>query len=161
MAAKNDHVKDYEGFELTLKRVFGAPRAAVYRAWIDKEQLARWWGPKGFTSKVLAWDARPGGSIRVDMRAPDGTVYPMGGGFREVVEPERIVFTSTALDGAGIPMFENLNVVTFVEKGAGTELTVSVRVLKAGPEAAQYLSGMEMGWSLSLERLGDEVARGK
>jgi uncharacterized protein YndB with AHSA1/START domain len=103
---------------MTLKRTFDAPRARVFRAWTDPVQLARWWGPKGFTSTISRLDLQPGGAIRIDMRAPDGTVYPMGGEFREIVEPERIVFTSTALDKSGKAMFENLNVLTFAEEAA-------------------------------------------
>src|SRR5436190_8252782 len=64
--------------ELVLTRVFDAPREVVFRAWTDPERLAQWWGPRGFTNPRCEWDARPGGAIRVDMKGPDGTVYPMG-----------------------------------------------------------------------------------
>jgi uncharacterized protein YndB with AHSA1/START domain len=98
-------------------------------------------------------DARPGGAIRIHMRGPDGTVYPMTGVYQEVVEPERIVFTSAALDPAGNPMFEVLTTVTFAEQGGKTKQILRARVIKSTAEAAPYLAGMKAGWTQSLERL--------
>ena len=141
-----------------MTRVFDAPRHLVFRAWTDRSQLERWWGPKGFTNPVCEVDARPGGAIRIDMRAPDGIVYPMTGTFLEIVEPERLVFISSALDSQGEPLFEVLNTVTFADEGAKTKLTLHASVSKAKPEAARHLAGMEVGWSMSLDRLADRLA---
>src|SRR5439155_12002397 len=99
--------------ELTLTRVFDAPRSTVFKLWTDPKHMARWWGPHGFTNPRCELDARPGGKIHIDMRAPDGTVYPMTGTFREVVEPERLVFMAVAEDHAGTPLLESLTTVTF------------------------------------------------
>jgi uncharacterized protein YndB with AHSA1/START domain len=148
--------------ELILTRVFNAPRALVFKAWTDPVQLAQWWGPTGFTNPVCELDLKPYGEIRIDMRAPDGTVYPMSGAFREIVEPERLVFTSAALDQGGKPMFENLNIITFEEFENGkTLLTVKASVLWATPEAEKHLVGMSMGWSLTIDRLNDFVTGGQ
>ncbi len=65
--------------------------------------------------RVCEVDARVGGAIRIDMRAPDGVVYPMSGRFIEIDPPHRLVFVTAALDGDGRPMFEVLNTVTFTE----------------------------------------------
>jgi uncharacterized protein YndB with AHSA1/START domain len=143
--------------ELITTRIFDAPREVVFRAWADPDRLKRWWGPKGFTNPVCEVDVRPGGAIRIDMRAPDGVVYPMTGTFVEIVEPERLVFTSSALDQKGEPMFEILNTVTFAEEGGKTKLTVHARVSKVRGEAAPHLAGMEQGWSMTLDRLAEEV----
>jgi len=143
--------------ELIATRVFDAPRDVVFRAWTDPERLKRWWGPKNFTNPVCEVDARPGGAIRIHMRAPDGAVYPMTGTFVEVVEPERLVFTSAALDKNGEPLFEVLNTVTFAEEGGKTRLTVRASVSKVRGEAAPHLAGMEQGWSMTLDRLAEEV----
>jgi uncharacterized protein YndB with AHSA1/START domain len=145
--------------ELITTRVFDAPRDVVFQAWTDPERLKRWWGPKGFTNPVCEVDVRPGGTIRIHMRAPDGTVYPMTGVFREIVDPERLVFTSSALDGNGEPLFEVLNTVTFAEEGGQTRLTLHVTVSKVKAAAAQHLAGMEQGWSMTLDRLAQEVER--
>ena len=144
--------------ELVFTRVFDAPRKLVFKAWSDPKCVAVWWGPRHFTNPVCELDARPGGAIRIHMRAPDGTVYPMTGRFQEVVEPERIVFTSAALDDKGNPMFEVLTAVTFAEQGGQTKQTMRACVIKMTPQAAPYLAGMEQGWTESLERLTGYVA---
>ena len=144
--------------ELVLIRIFDAPRKLVFKAWTDPKCVAVWWGPHHFTNPVCELDARPGGAIRIHMRAPDGTVYPMTGVFNEVVEPERIVFTSAALDAAGNPMFEVLTTVIFAEQGGKTKQTMRARVIKMTPQAAPYIAGMEQGWTQSLERLTAYVA---
>ena len=143
------------GRELTITRVLDAPRKIVFAAWTDPKQVAQWWGPTGFTSPVCEMDVRPGGAIRIHMRAPDGTVHPMTGVFMEVVPPERIVFTSNALDKDGKPMFENLNTVNFAEQGGKTVITLHVKVVKSSAAAVPYLAGMDMGWKLTLDRLGE------
>jgi uncharacterized protein YndB with AHSA1/START domain len=148
------------GRELTITRVFDAPRKVVFAAWTDAKQVAQWWGPTGFTNPVCELDVRPGGAILIHMRAPDGTVYPMSGVYKEVVEPERIVFTSAALDKDGKAMFENLNTIIFSEQDGKTTVVVSVKVLKSSAAAEQHLAGMEMGWKLTLDRLEVFVVKG-
>ena len=144
--------------ELVLTRVFKAPRGPVFAAWTEPTQVAQWWGPNGFTNPVCELDVRPGGAIRIHMRGPDGTVYPMTGVYQEIVEPERLVFTSAALDESGKPLFDVLNTVAFVEHDGTTKLTVRARVVKSTAGAAPYLAGMEAGWTQSLERLGVHLA---
>jgi uncharacterized protein YndB with AHSA1/START domain len=145
--------------ELVLTRVFDAPRELVFKAWTDPKQVAQWWGPHGFTNPVCDLDVRPGGAIRIHMRGPDGTVYPMTGVYNEVVEPERLVFTSAALDADGNPMFEVLTTVTFAEQGGKTKQIMRARVIKSTAEAAPYIKGMEAGWTQSLERLAESLAK--
>ncbi len=134
------------------------PRDLVFKAWTDRDVLQRWWGPKGFTNPVCKIDAHPGGSIDIHMRGPDGTVYPMRGEFREIVPPERLVFTSAALNRQGEPMFEMLNTVTFAERSGKTEMTLDVRAIMLTGDAANPLRGMTQGWTESLDRLQAEVA---
>ena len=82
--------------ELIFTRTIDAPRALVWAAWTDPKHVAQWWGPKEFTNPVCELDVRPGGAIRIDMRGPDGTVYPMAGIYQAIVAPERLVFISAA-----------------------------------------------------------------
>jgi uncharacterized protein YndB with AHSA1/START domain len=112
---------------------------------------------RAFTNPVCELDPRPGGAIRIHMRGPDGAVYPMTGVYHEIVEPQRLVFTSAALDENGDPLFEVLNTVTFAEHQGKTKLTVHAVVVKTTAGAARYLAGMEMGWSQTLDRLATEV----
>lgn len=151
--------KNFTDHVLVLTRVLDAPRELVFNVWTDPRHLAQWWGPRDFTNPVCEVNARPGGAILIHMRAPDGTVYPMTGVYREVVPPERIVFTSSALDEAEQPLFEILTTVTFIEQDGKTTLTVEARVLKFTAEAVQHLEGMEMGWTQTLERLAEYVTK--
>jgi uncharacterized protein YndB with AHSA1/START domain len=145
--------------QYVFTRVFDAPRSLVFKVWTDPKHVAQWWGPHGFTNPVCELDVRPGGAIRIHMRGPDSTVYPMTGVYREIVEDERLVFTSAALDAEGKPLFEVLSTVTFAEHGGKTTLTLQARVVKSTAEAAPYLEGMEAGWTQSLERLAAYVAK--
>jgi uncharacterized protein YndB with AHSA1/START domain len=144
--------------EMKLTRTVRAPRALVFRAWIDPEQLKKWWGPKGFTNPLCQVDTVPGGSLRIDMKAPDGIVYPMDGEFHEIVEPERIVFTTAALDKNGNRLFEVLNTVTFIEENGFTKLSLHATVSKIKNEGKHYIDGMDEGWSQSIDRLSALVS---
>ncbi|HEX9222992.1 MAG TPA: SRPBCC domain-containing protein, partial [Candidatus Acidoferrales bacterium] len=124
--------------ELVLTRVFDAPRELVFKVWTDPKHVAQWWGPHGFTNPVCELDLRPGGAIRIHMRGPDGTVYPMTGVYQEVVPPERLVFTSAALDANGNPMFEVLTTVTFAEESGKTKQILRAHVIKRTAQAAPY-----------------------
>ncbi|MGH8785671.1 MAG: SRPBCC family protein [Cupriavidus necator] len=78
--------------EFVHSRLIDAPRERVFKAFSDPAHLARWWGPKGFTSTFHEFDLRPGGTWRFVMHGPDGVSYPNESVFVEVVAPERIVF---------------------------------------------------------------------
>jgi len=156
---KNKIPDDYISREFVIAREFNAPRELVFEAWTDPKHVAQWWGPRGFTNPVCEWDARPGNAIHVVMRAPNGVDYPMSGEFREIVAPERLVFTSGALDEKGNLLFEFLHTVTFVERSGKTMLTVQSRVIKTTTEANKYISGFEAGMTQSLERLATFVAK--
>jgi uncharacterized protein YndB with AHSA1/START domain len=153
MSKKNKAPADYTGQEFVITREFAAPRDLVFTAWTDAKHLAQWWGPRGFTNPVCEWDSQPGKTIHVVMRAPNGAEYPMGGEFREIAAPERLVFTSGPLDEKGKLIFEFLHTVTFVERNGGTTLTVRSRVLKTTAEANKFIGGFEAGMTQSLERL--------
>jgi uncharacterized protein YndB with AHSA1/START domain len=156
---RNDAATNAVVRELVITRVFDAPRSLAFRVWTNPKHVAQWWGPHGFTNPVCELDARTGGAILIHMRGPDGTVYPMTGVFQEVVEPERLVFTSVALDEEGNSLFEVLNTVMFAEQGRKSTLTLRASVLKATPQAIPHLAGMEAGWAQSLERFESHVAR--
>jgi uncharacterized protein YndB with AHSA1/START domain len=145
--------------EVVITRMFDAPRALVFKAWTDPKHLKLWWGPKGFTNPVCETDPRVGGAWRVVMRAPNGEEYPCGGVYREIVEPERLVFTNIATDKEGHPVIDGLTSVTFAEDAGRTKLTLRTRGVAVVSYAAAYLAGMEAGWTQSLERLAAELAR--
>lgn len=123
-------------------------------------------GQKGFTNIVRAWDARAGGEIDLTMRASDEIAktigmrdHPMTGIFHEVMAPKRLVFTAVARDGEGNPLLEAHTTVTFAEVGGKTTVTVHAKATGIAPISAQMLQGMEAGWTQSLERMAELVAR--
>ena len=87
--------------EITITRVFDAPRELVWKAWTEPEHLARWWGPQGRSTPAdsITLDVRPGGTFRLssidDLRGDDMVTIAT---FREVVEPERLVVEEAAED---------------------------------------------------------------
>jgi uncharacterized protein YndB with AHSA1/START domain len=145
--------KGYPSDELTITRLINAPGELIFKAWTDTKMLAKWWGPNGFTNPVCEIDAKPGGRIYIDMKAPDGMVYPMDGEFHEIIPPEKIVFTSAALDENNKRLFEILNTVTLTEENGKTRLVLHVKVGNIRSEAQEHLKGMNEGWSQSIERL--------
>jgi uncharacterized protein YndB with AHSA1/START domain len=139
--------------KLVIKRVLDAPRSLVFAAWIDEKQAARWWGPKGFTTVANKMDVRVGGEWRRRMRSPEGAEHHSRGLYREIVEPERLVFTFS-WDRGGVPGHgpETLVTLTFADLGGDrTELTLSQELFEtAAARDAHY-----HGWSGCLDRLSE------
>ena len=145
--------------ELEIIRVLDAPRELVFRAWTDPKHMARWWGPKGFTNRVERMDVKTGGAWRIVMCAPDGAEYPAQGVYREIVPPKRLVFTNDAVDQDGNVIIEGFTTVTLDDQNGKTKLTLQTRGVAKVAYAGQYLQGMEMGWTQSLDRLGESLEK--
>jgi uncharacterized protein YndB with AHSA1/START domain len=139
--------------ELVISRLIDAPRRLVFRAWTHPEHIARWWGPKGFTTIHCEMDIRVGGRYRCAMRSPDGVDHWKVGVYREIVEPERIVFTFAWEDADGRPGHELLTTITLAEEGNKTRLMLRQSVF-ATTEARD---SHEDGWTSCLERFADYV----
>lgn len=156
---RNQIMSNLSPREVTITRVFDAPRELVFKAFTDPRLVAQWWGPKYFDNPLVELDVRPGGRLLIHMRAPDGTIYPDTGTFREIVPPERLVFTSGAFeDENGIPELEALITITFVEQNDQTLLSLHAVVTRVTTAAAeQALSGMEQGWSESFDKLAEQL----
>ncbi len=154
MAAGTDAVAGAPERVLVLTRLFDAPRALVFRAWTRPEHLVRWWGPKGFTTPSCEMDVRPGGAFRILMRSPEGTDHRLRGVYREIVEPERLVFTWAWEDEDGNPGHETVVTVTLAEQGARTELTLHQAVF----ESVTARDSHRGGWTECLERLAEYLA---
>ena len=101
--------------ELLITRLLNAPRELVWEVWTNPEHISQWWGPKDFTNTIDKMDVKPGGEWNLVMHGPDGTDYKNKSIFKEVVEPERIVYEH--ISG---PKF--LATINFIEKGNQTEI---------------------------------------
>lgn len=144
--------------ELTLTRIFDAPRELVFKAWIDPQLIQQWWGPNGVTNQINQWDSKPGGKINLvmiagsELGAMAGQEWPMSGEFKEIDPPSKLVFLANAIAN-GKEILEHETTVTFDEANGKTKMTVHVQVTKTTPEAAGPLQGMEMGWNQQLDKL--------
>ena len=145
--------------EVTLTRLIDAPRELVFKAWTDAKLLAQWWGPRGFTAPTCKIDAKKGGMMHIVMRAPDGHEFPMEGTIREIVSPERIVFTNTPVDSSGDHLIEGITTVTFESVGNKTKLTLHTSAVALKPEAVPMLQGMEQGWTETIDRMEEFVTK--
>lgn len=147
---------------IVISRVFDAPRELVFKAFTDPKHIAQFWGPKGTSNAACKVDLRAGGEFRVEMRGPDGTVYPCTGLYREIVPPERIVYDSTTDDsnpcGAGLPP-RSVVTMNFAEVGGKTKLTIHTRLQSAAAREAAIKGGFNSGWADSLDRLAAILAR--
>ena len=81
------------GLMLELTRVLPAPPSVVFGVVSDASELAKWWGPKGFTTPSLDFDPRVGESYRIEMQPPEGDRFHLTGEFREVDPPVRLAYT--------------------------------------------------------------------
>ncbi|UUZ82900.1 SRPBCC family protein [Paenibacillus sp. P26] len=149
-------VTSVEGRELIVNRVFHAPRELVYRAWTDPEHLPGWWGPKGFTITVRSIEVKPGGVWNYVMHGPDGVDYENRITYKEVVSPERIVYShGDDVDGEQFEV-----TVTFVQQGDKTRLTMRMLFkTMAELEKATKEYGAIEGAKSTLDRLEEQLAR--
>src|SRR6478752_8611218 len=83
------------GSQLHLEKILVVPQEQVFAAFVDAEQLRRWWGPAEFTVPRLEFGAVEGTDYRIAMQPPDGDVFHIRGTFRSVEPPRRLVFTFT------------------------------------------------------------------
>lgn len=106
---------------LTIKRRFNAPPAKVFAAWTDPEKVKQWMGPGEVKVLRAEADARTGGRYRWVMRTPSGDEHDVGGVYREVTPPEKLVFTWA---WKSTPERESLVTLTFKRDGDGTLMTL-------------------------------------
>jgi uncharacterized protein YndB with AHSA1/START domain len=140
---------------LVITRVLDAPRELVFAAWADPAQAAQWWGPKGFTTVSAEMDVRVGGAWRRRMRSPEGSEHISRGVYREIVRPERLVFTFCWEQG-GAPGHgpETVVTLTFADLGDGrTEFVLR----QEGFATVAGRDDHQRGWSGALDRLADHL----
>jgi uncharacterized protein YndB with AHSA1/START domain len=138
--------------DVRVTHVFDAPREAVFAAWTDAEQVAKWWAPDGFEIPPESVDVEPmvGGRFDLTMVARDGSgQFPYRSEIVEISEPELIVLKAEAIPEAGID--ETFTRVVFEADGDRTRMTIT-----SGPYTDEMRGNAEAGWIdviASLERL--------
>jgi uncharacterized protein YndB with AHSA1/START domain len=131
-----------------LERLVPAPRRVVFAAHAVPDELAKWWGPAGFTAPSVELDVRPGGGFRIAMQPPEGDVFYLSGEFREVEEPSRLTYTFRYDEP---DPDDRETVVTFSLQDADDSTIVVVDQGVFATEARRALH--EQGWRETLDRL--------
>jgi uncharacterized protein YndB with AHSA1/START domain len=129
--------------EITITRVFHAPRERVWRAWTEPDEIARWWGKRGWSTppESVTLDVRPGGVFRLNsINDEDGREMPLDTTYHEVVEPERLAFGDAT--------------VTFIDLGDGRTEMVFRTTVEMPDETRR---AAEAGLASAFDRLSDHL----
>jgi uncharacterized protein YndB with AHSA1/START domain len=144
--------------EILMTRVFDAPRDLVFEAHTSCEHMSHWWGPRRYEVAKCEVDFRPGGAWRIVQRGADGDEFGFRGEFREIVRPERIVWT---FEWEGLPGHISVQTVQFEEHDGKTTLTAVAAFDTVEDRDGMLQSGMEQGAAETYDRLDEylEVLR--
>ncbi|NJL39498.1 MAG: hypothetical protein HC840_10310 [Leptolyngbyaceae cyanobacterium RM2_2_4] len=150
--------------EVVITRIVDAPRELVFKAWTETKHIEQWFGPKGFTTRVVENDLRPGGQWCYIMVGPDGKEYPSKGVFREIVPLERVVATDEF--GEGIEEVLDIDLpqgmvttTTFEDLEGKTRLTIQIMHDTASDRRKHEEMGVIAGWNSSLDCLDELLAK--
>lgn len=145
--------------EITIIRVYDAPVAAVWDAWTDEKQVAKWWGPRGFTITTHSKDLRVGGHWNYTMHGPDGTNYVNKTKYFEVEKHKKLVYDHGGNDEQA-PLFRVT--VLFSEKAGKTtmDMTMALPTQEAANETRKFIhkAGGNATWDRLAEYLDKEIA---
>ena len=156
MHSRGCEIPPRDGLVLRLRRILPVPRAAVYRALSDPRELARWWGPRGFTAPSVELDPRVGASYRIAMQPPDGDLFYLSGEFREVDPPARLAYTFR-WDPPDPDDRQTVVTLSLQDRGERTEV-----LLTQGEFATEErLALHEEGWTDSFGRLEQVLGEAK
>jgi uncharacterized protein YndB with AHSA1/START domain len=133
---------------LELERTVPASREAVWKALTEPDELARWWGPAGFTTPGIELDLRPGGAYRFAMQPPEGEPFHLSGEFKEVEPPSRLTYTFV-WEPPNPDDRETLATISLGEAGDSTKVTL----VQGSFGTHERLALHRDGWTESLEKL--------
>lgn len=142
---------------ILIVRIFDAPRELVFKAWTEPERFATWFGEEGSSIplETLSLDVRPGGAWSAIMiHGPERVEIPFSGHYREVVEPERLVFTFADPTDQDSPNVEVMTVVLEDLGGDKTQMTVTQR---GGNLPSDEYSRAMRGELIFFDRLGEHL----
>ncbi|MBI5094954.1 MAG: SRPBCC domain-containing protein [Candidatus Hydrogenedentes bacterium] len=141
--------------ELVITRDFDAPRELVFNAWTDPKHIVQWFGPRDYPSTQMDMDVRVGGVWRGCLKSTEGKPdLWLGGVFREIAKPERLVFTF-AWEEPGERGLETVVAITFSEHEGKTRMTFRQTPFQSVTER----DGHHYGWSSTFDRLAEYVAQ--
>lgn len=133
---------------LEMERVLPNPPPVVFAAFSDPNELVKWWGPEGFTTPSLTFQARAGESYRIEMQPPEGDPFYLTGEFREVDPPGRLAYTFVWEDPDPDDA-ETLVALSFRDLGGSTEVALTQGPFKTEARRALHRDG----WGDSFDKL--------
>ncbi len=147
--------------EIHITRVYEASLKAVWDAWTDPEQVAQWWGPRGFTLTTHAKDLRPGGIWHYTMHGPDGIDYPNKTLYHEVEECSRLVYDHGGYDDRP-PMFRVTVLFAHSDGRTTMDMTMTLPTAEEAEAARKFIkaAGGNATWDRLAEYL-DEKDNGR
>lgn len=142
--------------EIKITRLYDAPVKDVWDAWTDPAQVAKWWGPRGFTLTTHSKDLRKGGRWNYTMHGPDGTDYPNSTLYYEVVEYSKLVYDHGGYEDRP-PLFHVT--VNFSENKGKTkmEMTMALPTPEAAKETKKFIK--QAGGNSTWDRLGEYLEK--
>ena len=143
---------DKDGTMLQVQRVFAAPLDEVFAAWTQPEILKQWWGPPGTTTPFIEMDLQVGGRYRFGMQYEAGDIFYVGGVYREVQPPERIVFT-WRWEQPEMDFGESQVTIEFCERDNGTEVTLK----HEGFPNEEACRAHDEGWRNFYDKFGERI----
>lgn len=131
---------------LEITRLFDAPPARVFNAWLNREEWQAWIGPEGMNCEVPLLEPRIGGRYRIVMRMSDGSEIPVAGVFKIIDAPRTLAFT---WGWENDPTRQSLVTLTLRDKGGKTELTLR----QEGLGSVSNRDDHGRGWNSALNKL--------
>ena len=149
---------------LVIIREFDAPRDLVWKVWTEPKHIEKWWGPRGFDTKVESMDLKVGGRAVYVMTGPDGTEYPVSGKILELDPPKKIVSTDEFGDGfqdahPGEDLPQGMiSTAVFDDLGDRCRLTLTVSHPTIEDRKKHEAMGVVAGWNSSFDCMDDYLA---
>lgn len=131
-----------------MVRIVPGSLPAVFAAFSDRDLLAKWWGPEGFTVPSLEFEPRAGETYRIEMQPPEDDPFYLTGAFREVGPPARLAF-SFAWEEPDEDDVETLVTLSFRDLGDSTEVALTQGPFKTEARRALHRNG----WMDSFDKL--------
>ena len=136
--------------DVEMTRVLPAAPPVVFAAFSDAADLAKWWGPQGYTVASAKFEPRVRGSYRIEMQPPEGDRFHLTGEFREVDPPDRLAYTFV-WEPPDPDDVETLARLSFRELDGSTEVTFTQGPFKTEARRALHRDG----WTDSFDKLED------
>jgi len=146
--------------EITISRFYEAPVSVVWDAWTDPKQVAKWWGPRGFTLTTHSKDLKVGGHWNYTMHGPDGIDYPNKTKYFEVKKHEKLVYDHGANDEHP-PLFRVTVFFSSLNGSTRMDMTMAFSSAEETTRLKQFIkkAGGEATWDRLAEYLEKESSR--